>query len=330
MTDKKLRYYLNPIPDDLLEKYSELADHSKKQTGVLRHGSAAFNALISTGLSVVGILAAIICVTAINNKRPDKHTPGSDKILSATEIAPANETAQATENAPATETAQTTETATTTEAAAHTATDAPAATSTPIPSPAATEGQTTAPNITSTPLPTQPPKESATPRGTPTVVITPEPSQAPGQPYDYPEIPRQRDYLDRPELYMAVSELGPYYYYTTYREIFINVGDKLEVPVTQTILSYIPEETNTMSYSVGDDTIINFERIDEYRPNGSKYNFYITALRPGDTRIHIYGYYDPSDYPNIDFLGEKKACVSIDYDVVIHVVESGGSKIIAS
>ena len=80
MTDKKLRYYLDPIPDDLLEKYSELADYSKKQTGVLRRGSAAFNALISAGLSVVGILAAIICVTAINNKRPDKHTPGGTII----------------------------------------------------------------------------------------------------------------------------------------------------------------------------------------------------------------------------------------------------------
>lgn len=325
MTDKQLRKYLDPLPKDLMEKYHEFAIASKRRTSESKRGSAALNMLLPAGLTVAGILTAVICVVAINNKRSDNHTPGSKTVISETETAPATETVKITPTEPpaAAKTPDNTVTITPTNLS-----ESPSVAHSP--SPIVTEPPTSTLHTTPTPVPTDPPKETVTPRVTPTAVISPEPTQVPVQPYDYPEIPRQRDYLDRPELYIEKSSLGPYYYFTTYREIFINVGDKLEVPVTQIILAYIPEETNTMSYVVGDDAVIKLERIDEYRPNGSKYNFYITALKPGETVVHLYGYYDPSGYPNIEFLGLQQACVSIDYDIVVHVVESGGSKIIAS
>ena len=91
MTDKKLRDYLNPAPEDLLEKYSEFAGVSQKRPVKTKGESAVLSTLIPIGLTAMGIFAAIICVIAVNNKRSGKITTGGALSITSTDAATATD-----------------------------------------------------------------------------------------------------------------------------------------------------------------------------------------------------------------------------------------------
>ena len=319
MTDKKIRSYFKDLPEDLQAKCPEFANkNAGGAAGSVRGKTGTSNlrgALLTGGLALAGILTAVICVIAFNNKKPAPSEHGSVSVISGTDDPAATATQVVTE-APATAAPIATPTAAPTESIV-----------TPTPTPTATATV----NVTPTLAPTAPPPATPTPQNytaPPTPTQKPTPTPAPTQPYDYPEVPGYEEYVSRRELYMSPGETK-YYYFLTYREIYLNVGDTLEVPVSQGVKAYIPQECNTIWYSVGDESIIKFERLDEWRPNNSYYNFNITGLKPGDTEIHVYGYYDPTGY---DGPGHPldSAGVSIDRVIIIHVVESGGSRIIPS
>ena len=89
MTDKKLRNYLDPAPEDLMEKYSEFADVSQKRPVRAKGESAVLSTLIPIGLTAMGIFAAIICVIAVNNKRSGKITTDGALSITSTDAATA-------------------------------------------------------------------------------------------------------------------------------------------------------------------------------------------------------------------------------------------------
>ncbi|MBO5076580.1 MAG: hypothetical protein J5584_03155 [Clostridia bacterium] len=327
MTDKKIRSYFKDLPEDLQAKCPEFANkNAGGAAGSARGKTGTSNlrgALLAGGLALAGVLTAVICVIAFNNKKPAPSEHGSVSVISETSDPAATATAVVTE--PPLTAAPTESTAAAATPTA-TATELPA---TPTPTPTATATV----NVTPTPAPTAPPPATPTPPDTTmppasTPTQKPTPTPAPTQPYDYPEVPGYDEYVNRWELYMSPGETK-YYYFLTYREIYLNVGDTLEVPVSQAVKAYIPQECNTIWYSVGDESIIKFEKLDEWRPNNSYYNFNITGLKPGDTEIHVYGYYDPTDYDGPGHPLED-AGVSIDRVIKIHIVESGGSRIIPS
>ena len=310
MNDKDLKYYFSTLPEDLQKKCPEFYNEPKAAAGrnSSKERTVARNIIITAGLTLTGVLAAVVCVIFINNKKPG-NDPAGDPVIIATDEP------------------------STTEGLTNLPSSLPTQTHSPLlPTDETQTTPTTSSNIIPTPPidPTLPPKTN-TPEPTvfsPSATTpAPTPTAPPTQPYDYPEVPKQDDYIYRKELYWQPGPNDQIPYFFTYREIYINVGDSLEVPVTQGIKTYIAPEANTMSYIVGDESVINFERLDEFRPNGSTYNFNITALKPGDTYVHVYGYYDPTGI-DVSHTAATTPCVSIDVSVKIHVVESGGSRII--
>ena len=182
------------------------------------------------------------------------------------------------------------------------------------------ENATPAP--TPTAVPTEPPEVTATPIPTSVPDSSPEPTRemlTPERPLDYPAVPGYYDYVDYPDLYFLDSKQARFF--TTYKEVYVYVGESFEVPVTQGIKTWVPEETNTITYTAANDSVISIERIEERRPNHSIYNFYVTGLRPGTTTVRVYGWYDPSDFEDQVNILVKEPCESINCEVIVHVLE---------
>ena len=146
MTDKKIRSYFKDLPEDLQEKCPEFANkNAGGAAGSARGKTGTSNlrgALLAGGLALAGVLTAVICVIAFNNKKPAPSEHGSVSVISETSDPAATATAVVTEPPL---------TAAPTESTAAAAT--PTATASELPA-TPTPTATVTVNVTPTPAPT--------------------------------------------------------------------------------------------------------------------------------------------------------------------------------